>query len=116
MGIIPCALQSASLSADMGMYTALPLECLALQTVLRASLPTSTLAPRTQGEVATWARLEGSYRVWGVAVEVERRDGGPVSEELWEWGSTRVAPYWPGGEPVHMGEGLHVARWLGWEE
>ena len=62
-------------------------EALAVHAVLKADLPVTDLGAVLRREVGAVRSLMGRYTVRGVSMDLERRDGGMVTRDMWELGS-----------------------------
>ena len=55
--------------------------------ILKAGLATDWVSPTAKMEVAAWRRLEGTYALVDMELEVLTKEGGEVTGEQWDYGS-----------------------------
>ena len=58
-----------------------------LQVILKAGLATDRVSPTAKMEVAAWRRLEGTYALVDMELEVLTKEGGEVTGDQWDFGS-----------------------------
>ena len=58
-----------------------------MQEILKAGLATHRVSPTAKMEVAAWRRLEGTYALVDMELEVLNKEGGEVTRDQWDFGS-----------------------------
>ena len=91
-------------------HSALSLEALAMNFVLRTNLKTNILNRTMQRDVATWKNLEGRFMVVKVKQEVDRRDGGNVKEEHRDFCKNKKTDYLSFVEIPKIGDKVSFVR------
>lgn len=85
----------------------LTLETLAVHAVLKADLPVTDLGAVLRREVGAVRSLMGRYTVRGVSMDLERRDGGMVTRDMWELGS-KLAAWQFREDPLKCGDTVMI--------